>query len=138
MIRRPPRSTLFPYTTLFRSIAVVRRPTLISEPRVAALLVLLTLTTLLSVPAATLLLRAAVPRRRGHGPRPPRNFPDLLPPTGPLPVPHRRPKPRVDTAPAGHRRPQGPQPSRLGPPRANRSDLRACCAIRRRRSTTAT
>src|SRR2546423_9475508 len=67
MIRRPPRSTLFPYTTLFRSIAVVRRPTLISEPRVAALLVLLTLTTLLSVPAATLLLRAAVPRRREIG-----------------------------------------------------------------------
>src|SRR5258706_13970446 len=26
MIRRPPRSTLFPYTTLFRSIAVLRRP----------------------------------------------------------------------------------------------------------------
>src|SRR3712207_9224816 len=25
MIRRPPRSTLFPYTTLFRSIAVARR-----------------------------------------------------------------------------------------------------------------
>src|SRR2546422_5139213 len=25
MIRRPPRSTLFPYTTLFRSIAIVRR-----------------------------------------------------------------------------------------------------------------
>src|SRR5690349_23957137 len=25
MIRRPPRSTLFPYTTLFRSRAVVRR-----------------------------------------------------------------------------------------------------------------
>src|SRR3712207_8349301 len=25
MIRRPPRSTLFPYTTLFRSAAVVRR-----------------------------------------------------------------------------------------------------------------
>src|SRR3989475_10305972 len=25
MIRRPPRSTLFPYTTLFRSLAVVRR-----------------------------------------------------------------------------------------------------------------
>src|SRR3712207_7981038 len=24
MIRRPPRSTLFPYTTLFRSVAVVR------------------------------------------------------------------------------------------------------------------
>src|SRR2546422_1494364 len=25
MIRRPPRSTLFPYTTLFRSLRVVRR-----------------------------------------------------------------------------------------------------------------
>src|SRR5256885_8459517 len=25
MIRRPPRSTLFPYTTLFRSIDVIRR-----------------------------------------------------------------------------------------------------------------
>src|SRR2546429_6448043 len=25
MIRRPPRSTLFPYTTLFRSLAVLRR-----------------------------------------------------------------------------------------------------------------
>src|SRR3712207_7039501 len=28
MIRRPPRSTLFPYTTLFRSLKVVMRPTL--------------------------------------------------------------------------------------------------------------
>src|SRR3712207_6902742 len=27
MIRRPPRSTLFPYTTLFRSVRVVRRRT---------------------------------------------------------------------------------------------------------------
>src|SRR2546426_9198432 len=27
MIRRPPRSTLFPYTTLFRSKLSVRRPT---------------------------------------------------------------------------------------------------------------
>src|SRR3712207_8275334 len=26
MIRRPPRSTLFPYTTLFRSFALIRRP----------------------------------------------------------------------------------------------------------------
>src|SRR5260221_8149446 len=26
MIRRPPRSTLFPYTTLFRSAQVMRRP----------------------------------------------------------------------------------------------------------------
>src|SRR2546422_7725830 len=28
MIRRPPRSTLFPYTTLFRSIAVLEQPEL--------------------------------------------------------------------------------------------------------------
>src|SRR3712207_7346254 len=27
MIRRPPRSTLFPYTTLFRSVRVILRPT---------------------------------------------------------------------------------------------------------------
>src|SRR3989454_3561994 len=27
MIRRPPRSTLFPYTTLFRSLATLLRPT---------------------------------------------------------------------------------------------------------------
>src|SRR5258707_9970510 len=26
MIRRPPRSTLFPYTTLFRSVGVLERP----------------------------------------------------------------------------------------------------------------
>src|SRR5258706_10325567 len=26
MIRRPPRSTLFPYTTLFRSVLLLRRP----------------------------------------------------------------------------------------------------------------
>src|SRR2546426_4959130 len=26
MIRRPPRSTLFPYTTLFRSVSLKRRP----------------------------------------------------------------------------------------------------------------
>src|SRR2546422_7625820 len=26
MIRRPPRSTLFPYTTLFRSLSVKKRP----------------------------------------------------------------------------------------------------------------
>src|SRR5256885_11179750 len=29
MIRRPPRSTLFPYTTLFRSVSV-RRPSLVT------------------------------------------------------------------------------------------------------------
>src|SRR3989454_4440981 len=32
MIRRPPRSTLFPYTTLFRSRLVVRRESL-DQPR---------------------------------------------------------------------------------------------------------
>src|SRR5260370_12108389 len=35
MIRRPPRSTLFPYTTLFRSLGPVRRPP--HEGQVAAL-----------------------------------------------------------------------------------------------------
>src|SRR5258707_11736936 len=30
MIRRPPRSTLFPYTTLFRSTVYVRSPTAIT------------------------------------------------------------------------------------------------------------
>src|SRR2546422_9120460 len=32
MIRRPPRSTLFPYTTLFRSVAVVSVPTTFDCP----------------------------------------------------------------------------------------------------------
>src|SRR2546425_12921724 len=32
MIRRPPRSTLFPYTTLFRSRAAVRRQVLLDLP----------------------------------------------------------------------------------------------------------
>src|SRR5205809_5603346 len=31
MIRRPPRSTLFPYTTLFRSMAVVELPVLADD-----------------------------------------------------------------------------------------------------------
>src|SRR3989442_9626182 len=33
MIRRPPRSTLFPYTTLFRSLLVLAHP---DEPRLGA------------------------------------------------------------------------------------------------------
>src|SRR5690348_17598756 len=33
MIRRPPRSTLFPYTTLFRSVAAQRRPQVQGEGR---------------------------------------------------------------------------------------------------------
>src|SRR2546426_6699240 len=36
MIRRPPRSTLFPYTTLFRSASLWRRPDV--DDRVGALL----------------------------------------------------------------------------------------------------
>src|SRR2546426_7279688 len=31
MIRRPPRSTLFPYTTLFRSLALAAEPALVSR-----------------------------------------------------------------------------------------------------------
>src|SRR2546429_4349383 len=33
MIRRPPRSTLFPYTTLFRSLAFEQRPGRAFRPR---------------------------------------------------------------------------------------------------------
>src|SRR5206468_7570617 len=36
MIRRPPRSTLFPYTTLFRSELVLTHACVIGEARVAA------------------------------------------------------------------------------------------------------
>src|SRR5258708_32091108 len=36
MIRRPPRSTLFPYTTLFRSCAGSADPALASKPSAAA------------------------------------------------------------------------------------------------------
>src|SRR3989442_8801110 len=32
MIRRPPRSTLFPYTTLFRSPSVIHHPNTPSQP----------------------------------------------------------------------------------------------------------
>src|SRR3712207_8455946 len=34
MIRRPPRSTLFPYTTLFRSMAMAEAGTLLAAPDV--------------------------------------------------------------------------------------------------------
>src|SRR2546430_11538910 len=37
MIRRPPRSTLFPYTTLFRSIRPYRRPVLLELLRLRRL-----------------------------------------------------------------------------------------------------
>src|SRR5258708_9152588 len=35
MIRRPPRSTLFPYTTLFRSVRTMRASVLVLGPLVA-------------------------------------------------------------------------------------------------------
>src|SRR3989454_3735317 len=38
MIRRPPRSTLFPYTTLFRSLAIVAVVTAVTLPSVGGLL----------------------------------------------------------------------------------------------------
>src|SRR3712207_7368318 len=37
MIRRPPRSTLFPYTTLFRSVGVVRQARGADDPAAAGL-----------------------------------------------------------------------------------------------------
>src|SRR5438128_6982401 len=39
MIRRPPRSTLFPYTTLFRSVTDSRRFTLITGRQLLSVLV---------------------------------------------------------------------------------------------------
>src|SRR2546430_5361699 len=33
MIRRPPRSTLFPYTTLFRSATIARQQSLLPRPQ---------------------------------------------------------------------------------------------------------
>src|SRR2546422_8325045 len=37
MIRRPPRSTLFPYTTLFRSVKQSAVPTCVSRPSILRL-----------------------------------------------------------------------------------------------------
>src|SRR2546425_2915800 len=36
MIRRPPRSTLFPYTTLFRSTVTAEQPNLVTSERIVA------------------------------------------------------------------------------------------------------
>src|SRR5256885_16612123 len=41
MIRRPPRSTLFPYTTLFRSLLRGQRAAVLGGPALAALALLL-------------------------------------------------------------------------------------------------
>src|SRR2546430_16318960 len=40
MIRRPPRSTLFPYTTLFRSLVPLATPLLAGPGAIAAVMVL--------------------------------------------------------------------------------------------------
>src|SRR5688572_31968425 len=40
MIRRPPRSTLFPYTTLFRSVGLLEQPLRLVEHRLDVALVL--------------------------------------------------------------------------------------------------
>src|SRR5256885_10803209 len=41
MIRRPPRSTLFPYTTLFRSISSARLPSFFTNSSTARLMCML-------------------------------------------------------------------------------------------------
>src|SRR5690349_22463379 len=38
MIRRPPRSTLFPYTTLFRSLVIEENPPVAGDPPLLAIL----------------------------------------------------------------------------------------------------
>src|SRR5258708_35775460 len=41
MIRRPPRSTLFPYTTLFRSLRGLDGPNWLTDPRLAMAMAML-------------------------------------------------------------------------------------------------
>src|SRR5258708_36332768 len=71
MIRRPPRSTLFPYTTLFRSEQVVREASYMAlEYRVLVLLPVLPLRTAIVVteklkPAARAMFADAVQRKLG-------------------------------------------------------------------------
>src|SRR2546423_6629475 len=67
MIRRPPRSTLFPYTTLFRSVA-----TTVTEPRSPLS------TCLIGTPAAGS-PRRSDRRRSGTATRPPGSPPDRRP-----------------------------------------------------------
>src|SRR2546425_2882816 len=105
MIRRPPRSTLFPYTTLFRSLAGLELASQLASPPDAIVLPLGTGGT-----AAGLGLPATPPGRptRGvggpvapplvaHPPParwpPPGAAPLLAPPCIPLPPPRPRPPP---------------------------------------------
>src|SRR2546422_6978777 len=70
MIRRPPRSTLFPYTTLFRSIAKAGMAALVIPGKWIATLAFIVVSPLLGLMVAFLLtvglswgLRRALPRR---------------------------------------------------------------------------
>src|SRR2546430_17589633 len=100
MIRRPPRSTLFPYTTLFRSQLLAHRPDL-----VVVLLRGNVDTRLRKWRAgevdAPLLAPAGAPRARGHrppAPPPPRAPVPPPPPPGPPPPPS-PPPPRAARGP---------------------------------------
>src|SRR3712207_1588821 len=68
MIRRPPRSTLFPYTTLFRSITEIVTRSLLSlttvVATVAAMLAMSWRLTLLSLVVAPILVAALQPLPR--------------------------------------------------------------------------
>src|SRR2546430_17353602 len=70
MIRRPPRSTLFPYTTLFRSPAVTRAatPPAIVEGRPAPRIIGLPIPAAIGPePAATVAVRTPTHIDDGHG-----------------------------------------------------------------------
>src|SRR2546421_6079537 len=61
MIRRPPRSTLFPYTTLFRS---KRKQQEVLDSRIAAADAVVTTASVPGRPAPKIILRAAVEDRK--------------------------------------------------------------------------
>src|SRR2546430_11766574 len=68
MIRRPPRSTLFPYTTLFRSTSDRRVIRLVqNQPRGDSRRQILKLEQLDGVTARCVAFVARVPARVGHG-----------------------------------------------------------------------
>src|SRR2546422_9810393 len=60
MIRRPPRSTLFPYTTLFRSAIAVLREKLVEESIIVSLIATLFLFHLRSALVVIMILPVAV------------------------------------------------------------------------------
>src|SRR2546422_3299712 len=94
MIRRPPRSTLFPYTTLFRShhgprIPVGQRPraAAVSDEQHDALRRLERRVDVLEQMVRRLLAAGAPPERITPAPQPP----PLAPPPAPLPPPPQPP-----------------------------------------------